>query len=74
MIPELKDEGIDKRFTPILKFEPNVNKRMNRYLRYNVERLEFLRSNPEKFFQIVRILMLKSYTFRAAAISQVFPK
>jgi hypothetical protein len=72
-VPELKDEDILKRFTPILKFDAYANKRMNRYLRYNVEKLESLRDNPEKYFKIVQILMKNSYTFRAAAISQVYP-
>lgn len=72
-VPELQDIGIEKRFTPVLKFQPLHNKRMNRYLEYNISRLRKLKHDPVKYFNIVHILMKNSNTFRAAAISQIWP-
>jgi hypothetical protein len=69
--PTLLQIGIKKRNKPILSFDKYVNRRMNRYLSWQILRLEKNRSKPHTYWRIAKSLMLRSNTFLAAAITRV---
>jgi len=48
-----------------------MDRKLNKYLEYQVKRLEVLRKDPEKYFVIARKLMLKSITFRMSALRKI---
>jgi len=66
--------GIDKKVKPTLTIEPYKNDSMNRYVEHQVIRLSKARNNPKLYWQIAKILMKRSNTFRVLAINHVFPK
>jgi len=66
--------GIDKKVKPTLTIEPYKNDSMNRYVEHQVIRLSKAKNNPKLYWQIAKILMKRSNTFRVLAINHVFPK
>jgi hypothetical protein len=66
--------GIDKNITPDISITPANNRNMNRYITYNIKRLERCRDKGEmyKFWRICWRLMRYSNCFRVSAINKVF--
>jgi retron-type reverse transcriptase len=69
-----KHYGIEKKLEPDIYIVPLKNRNYNRYLEWNIRRLNTLRSNPHKYWAVVWILMKRSNVFRVAAINHVFPQ
>lgn len=71
----LEKIGFERRLGNRLTFVPNQNKSMNRYMKYNMMRLEKLRYKKEdarKYWFLSWILMKRSISFRISAINKVY--
>ena len=71
--PLLRTVGIYKRLPNTLKFKSLSSDRAQRYMKYNLYRLQQLRGNPTKYWNLSWFLMRHSNAFRVSAIQHVFP-
>lgn len=66
--------GVDLNLPRKLEFTPYKNHRINRYLENQIRRLQVTRSsNPRLYFDLGKILMKRSNSFRVEAIQHTFP-
>jgi len=64
---------IKKKLKPTIKITPHVNNNMNKYMTYQMKRLDNLRLvDPNKYWMIAFLLMKNSVAFRVSAINHVF--
>jgi hypothetical protein len=72
----LSDLGIKRKLPTEFEFKDNDNKELNKYMEYQIRRLERVRDagNGRKFWFLAWILMNKSVAFKVSAINKVFPK
>lgn len=63
---------IHKRTPSRLEFETLGTRDAQRYMVWSLTRLSKLRSNPERYWKVAYLLMLRSSAFRVSAIHHVF--
>lgn len=71
----LKEIGISRRLPTQFEFKENPNKALNRYMIYQLKRLERFRDEGKssKYWFVAWTLMKKSTAFRVSAINRIFP-
>lgn len=72
--PQWKELGIDKRDNSIKKITPYTNEPMNKYMKFQIKRLQRIKydSDHYKYWKIVWCLLKHSKSFRTSAINHVF--
>jgi len=80
---EILDQGIDYRWKDVLgikcklprkfKYKKGNNKKYNKYMEYQLKRLEKFRTEPRKYFNIVNKMLLYSVSFRMSAWKRIEP-
>lgn len=80
---EIIDQGMDYRWKDVLgikcklprkfKYKKASNKKYNKYMEYQLKRLESFRGEPRKYFNVVNKLLLYSVSFRMSAWKRIEP-
>jgi len=72
--PLFEEEGIKKRLAPILKFKRHNNARLNRYILWQVYRLNKSIYETKKFWHISEYVLKRSTTFALHSLNHCYGK
>lgn len=70
--PMLRLIGIKKRTPAKLEFSSLSSGKSQRYMEYQLRRLQNLRQDPDKYWKVSLSLLRRSHSFRVSAINHVF--
>jgi len=71
--PIFKKHGLKKNLQPQLSFKRYTNKKMNRFVLWQVTRLNNCMDNPRKFWRIAESLIRSSLSFGLLSLHQIVP-